>query len=387
MRLRHPDGQTVHVSYCTNVHAAEDLDGILIQLDTYAVPIREQLGTDVLGLGLWLAAPVAAALAVDATARQRLRHALDARGLEVVTLNGFPYQAFQAPVVKHAVYEPDWTSPRRLGYTLNLARILVDLLPADAARGSISTLPLAWREPWDGERASYCRQALDRLAAGLAVLEERSGRTVRVGFEPEPGCVVETTVQAASLLAGMDTTRLGICLDLAHLACAWEQPADALRVLHAAGLPIVKTQVSAALASADPHADADVLRRYVEPRFLHQTRSPGGLSTDDLDQALALGRGDDRPWRVHFHVPVHAPPVPPLQSTVGVLDDALGELLGRPAAECDHLDVETYTWGVLPAGQRPDGPDELAAGIAAALALTRDRLLGLGLARISEVVA
>ena len=29
MRFRHPDGTLVHAAYCTNVHAAEDLAGVL----------------------------------------------------------------------------------------------------------------------------------------------------------------------------------------------------------------------------------------------------------------------------------------------------------------------------------------------------------------------
>jgi hypothetical protein len=372
MRLRHRDGQVVHVSYCTNVHAAEDLDGILAQLDTYAVGVRERLGTDVLGLGLWLAAPAAGTLAGDPAALRRLRSALDARGLEVVTLNGFPYAAFQQPVVKGAVYRPDWTEPARLAYTVDLARILARLLPDDAARGSVSTLPLAWRTPWDAGRADACRRALDALAAELGRLD----REVRVAFEPEPGCVVETTAQAAEALRDTDTGRLGVCLDLAHLACAWEDPAQALAGLRAAGVPVVKTQVSAALASDDPAADADVLRRYVEPRFLHQTRGADGLSTDDLDEAL--GRGGTGPWRIHYHVPIHAAPVPPLRATTDVLTGALRELVGGPAALCDHLDVETYTWGVLPPGSRPDTPAELAAGIAAELGYARTLLEQLG---------
>jgi Xylose isomerase-like TIM barrel len=382
MRLRHRDGQVVHLSYCTNVHAAEDLSGILAQLDTYAVPVRARLGSDVLGLGLWLAAPAAAALAADAGARHRLRTALSARGLEVVTLNGFPYAAFQDPVVKYAVYRPDWTDPRRLSYTLDLARVLVDLLPADATRGSISTLPLAWRTPWTAERSDACRRALDALAAGLARLD----RPVRVGFEPEPGCVIETTAQAATLLSDVDTERLGVCLDLAHLACGWEEPAVALGTLRAAGLPIVKTQVSAALSSDDPRRDAAVLRRYVEPRFLHQTRGRDGLSTDDLDEALRAA-GPTAPWRVHYHVPLHAAPVPPLRATITVLDDALRELLSGPVAGCDHLDVETYTWNVLPEELRPENPDRLAAGIAAELSWARDRLTGLGLTAPQEATA
>jgi len=121
----------MHLSYCTNVHPAEDLAGIIAQFDAYAVPIRERLGTGALGLGLWLSAPVAAELAADHVLRCRLRTELKARGLEVVTLNGFPYRAFHAPVVKRDVYRPSWAQPARREYTLGLARLLARLLPDD----------------------------------------------------------------------------------------------------------------------------------------------------------------------------------------------------------------------------------------------------------------
>ncbi len=377
MRLKHRDGQTVHLAYCTNVHPAEDLDGIVHQLDTYAVPAKRLLDVDILGIGLWLAVDAAAGLAADSTSRARLRRELAARGLEVVTLNGFPYRAFHAPVVKHAVYQPDWTTRERLDYTLILAGILADLMPDDAARGSVSTLPLAWRDPWSAERSTAARRNLDLLATGLSDLASRTGRTVRVAFEPEPGCVIETTSQAQRELSGMDTRFLGICLDLAHLACAWEQPADALAALTDAGLPVVKVQVSAALGVGDPAGARDTLRHYVEPRFLHQTRARDGSGVDDLGDALDAGMAG--PWRVHFHVPLHAAPAPPLHATHGTLRAALGELLGGTSARCDHFEVETYTWGVLPADQRPETPEQLAAGIAAELAFARDELLDLGL--------
>lgn len=372
MRLTHPSGTTSHLSYCTNVHPAEDLEGIIGQFDTYAVPVRDRLGASVLGLGLWLAAPVAAELAADPALRGRLRDELSVRGLEVVTLNGFPYRSFHDPVVKHAVYHPDWTTRERLSYTLDLARVLADLLPGDAARGSVSTLPLAWRDPWNAAMAEQAARHLDELAAGLAAVESETGRTVRVGFEPEPGCVVETTAQAITHLAGVDTDRLGLCLDLAHLACAWEDPAGALKALRASGLPIVKVQLSAALETGEPEA----LRDYVEPRFLHQTRTAAGHQADDLDEALE--RGLPGPWRVHYHVPLHAAPAAPLSTTIPVLREALKELAGGPEPLCDHYDVETYTWGVLPPALRPRTPEQLAAGIADELDFARTELRDVG---------
>ena len=387
MRLWHRDGQTIHLGYCTNVHPGEDLPEIMAQLDTYAAEVRRLVPADRLGVGLWLAAPVAAQLAADPDEVARIGRELHARGLEVVTFNGFPYRSFHAPVVKYAVYQPDWLTRERMDYTVDLARILAGLLPEDAARGSVSTLPLAWRTPWTPQQSATARQRLDELASQLAVVRAQTGRLVRVAFEPEPGCVVESTAQAAAALSGTDPEYLGVCVDLAHLACAWEEPAAALARLAAAGLPVVKVQVSAALGAERPdEADtAAALRGYAEPRFLHQTRSAVGQAADDLAQALDAHLPG--PWRVHFHVPVHAAPQPPLHSTIDVLRTALDVLVGGETAVCDHLDVETYTWSVLPPAQRPAGPVELAEGIAAELRFTRGELLALGLSERSPAEA
>ncbi|MFI5687615.1 metabolite traffic protein EboE [Streptomyces sp. NPDC051636] len=379
MRLRHRDGQTIHLGYCTNVHAGEELPEIVGQLDAYAVTARRLLGADRLGVGLWLAAPVAAQLAADPGAVDRLRRDLDARGLEVVTCNGFPYRAFHAPVVKHAVYRPDWLTDERMAYTVDLARVLAGLLPDDAARGSVSTLPLAWRTPWTARHRAAAGRRLAELADQLRAVHARTGRLIRVGFEPEPGCVLESTEQVADGLSGVDTRYLGVCLDLAHLACGWEEPGAALARLAGAGLPVVKVQVSAALGADHPEqaGTSAALRGYAEPRFLHQTRSAAGHAADDLTDALEAGFPG--PWRVHYHVPLHAAPQPPLHATLDVLRGALAVLVGGDRALCDHLEVETYTWNVLPPAQRPSGPGRLAEGIAAEVAFARDELLALGL--------
>lgn len=387
MRLRHPDGSTVHLAYCTNVHPAENLDGVLGQLSDYAEPVREQLGAQVLGLGLWLAHDVAAQLSADPAAVSSLRKELDARGLEVVTLNGFPYRGFQEPVVKHKVYSPDWSARERLDYTLSLARILAALLPDDAARGSVSTLPYAWRTPWPADAVDAAQRQLDRLARGLASLEADTGRTIRVGLEPEPGCVVETTAQAAEHLRDVDTDRIGVCLDACHLAVGFEDAGEALARLDAVGLSVVKAQASAALQADDPADEATraALRRFDEPRFLHQTRrcSAGVVSgRDDLGAALDedAGLAGGSPWRVHFHVPLHSPPEAPLASTAETsLDATLRALVGGAHPRTDHIEVETYTWGVLPDGQRPTDRTGLVGGIAAEVAWARKRLVALGL--------
>ncbi|GAA4548776.1 metabolite traffic protein EboE [Amycolatopsis samaneae] len=379
MRFRHRDGTLVHLAYCTNVHAAEDFDGVLDQLARYAEPVRDRLGADRLGLGLWLARPVADELLTTPAAVSRLRTELASRGLEVVTLNGFPYQGFHDPVVKHKVYHPDWSTAERARYTLDLAKLLAALLPDDITRGSVSTLPLAWRTEWSPGSREAAHAHLDRLGLELAELAAETGRVVRVGFEPEPGCVIETSAQAATLLSDVDKRWLGVCLDACHLAVGFEDPAAAVANLAEAGLSVIKLQVSCALQADNPSDEVvrNALRSFAEPRFLHQCTEAAPPGTDDLDAAVAGELPGHRPWRVHFHVPLHTDPPPPLRSTRGVLAQTLTELLGGPSARVDHLEVETYTWQVLP--HPPADAAGLVAGLAAELNWTRRQLIDIGL--------
>jgi sugar phosphate isomerase/epimerase len=385
MRFRHPDGTTVHLSYCTNVHPAETLDGVLAQLRDYCEPVRRRLGRDRLGIGLWLAKDAAHALITNPAALRGLRAELDRRGLEVVTLNGFPYEGFGAEEVKYRVYKPDWTDPERLAHTTDLARLLAALLPHDATEGTISTLPLAWRTPFDNVAAESARAALTSLAVRLDALEDLTGKSVRIAVEPEPGCIVETTADAIAPLSAIGSRRIGICIDTCHLATSFEDPETALAALVAAGVTIPKAQLSAALHAEEPHLPdvRTALAAFAEPRFLHQTRtrtSAGLRGTDDLHEAVAgQALPDGASWRSHFHVPLHAPPAPPLTSTLPVLKDTLSRLVGGPAPLTRHLEVETYTWQALPTELRPRNRTQLADGIAAELTLARDLLVDLGL--------
>ena len=387
MRFRHPDGSTVHLAYCTNVHPAETLEGVRAQLRDHCEPVRRRLGRDRLGIGLWLAKDAARALINDPAALRSLRGELEHRGLEVVTLNGFPYEGFGAQEVKYRVYAPDWTDPERLAHTTDLARLLAALLPDDVNEGTISTLPIAWRTPFadDPTAARTAQRALTTLAQRLDALAELTGKSIRIGLEPEPGCTVETTADAIGPLTTVGHDRIGICVDTCHLATSFEDPDTALDALHTAGVPVVKAQLSAALHAEHPHLPEvrAALGAFAEPRFLHQTRTltaSGLRGTDDLDEAVSGAvLPDSTPWRSHFHVPLHAPPAPPLTSTLPVLQSVLDRLVGGPAPLTRHLEVETYTWQALPAELRPRTRTQLADGIAAELTLARDLLVDLGL--------
>ena len=386
------------LSYCTNVHPAEDLDGVLDQLVRYAAPVREAAGLDVLGVGLWMPAVLAHRLAGSPDDRARLRAVLAEHRLQVHTLNAFPYGGFHAEVVKLDVYTPTWADPERLAYTLECAEVLADLLP-DGVDGSISTLPLAWREPWTEADDAAATRAFAELSAGLRDLAARTGRVVRVAVEPEPGCVLDTVEDVVTWLAArtgprsddgepaegaIDPEHVGVCLDTCHLAVSFADPAGAVARIAAAGLRVVKIQASAALHvpdAADPAARAAV-GAFAEQRYIHQVRelSADGavLAADDLpaalggDGAAAGALPAQGPWRVHFHVPLHHEPQAPLEATSEVLRTAVAAVRETPHGEDAHLDVETYTWSVLPEGA---ATDSLVAGIAAELRWATTHLL------------
>jgi len=387
-RRHHPS--PLHLGYCTNVHPGADLAALHRVVEVHAAAVRRHLGVERLGLGLWLGQAVVAALADDRSAVARLAAAMAEAGVYPFTLNCFPYGNFQSRVVKRAVYTPDWTSPARADYTVAAARLLVDLAPPEVATATLSTLPLGWGDGWDGDHTEVACARLIATAVALQRLADETGRGVRLCLEPEPGCVVETTAQAIDLFHGplaaaaraagegvslVDET-LGICFDCCHQAVAFEPPEASLDALAAAGVVVGKVQLSCGLEVADPSSAATrtALASFDEPRFLHQVRAggPDGVvaAADDLGDALAAAAaGDfpvDRPWRVHFHGPIHRPVVGAVATTQGELARAIRHIVA--ARLCDHLEVETYTWLVLPEGERPTDDDALAGALAAEVA-------------------
>jgi sugar phosphate isomerase/epimerase len=273
--------------------------------------------------------------------------------------------------------------------------IAAELLPPGGS-GSISTLPLGWRTPWTADDDARATAALRRVSNGLRDLRDRTGRTIRLAIEPEPGCVLDTVADVVRWLAprlrapasdaetdaaadrradGIDPEHVGICLDTCHLAVSFADPAATVRLVESAGIRIVKVQASAALHvddPADPPSRAAVAA-FVEQRYLHQTRElgpDGGVTpVDDLPEALE-DLPADGPWRVHFHVPLHLAPTPPLRASTDVLREAVTAVRATRHGDEAHLDIETYTWSVL-----PGGVDDLVDGIAAELRWALEELL------------
>ncbi len=388
------------LSYCTNVHPGRQLAEVLSGLRQYTYPLQRAAGGP-LAAGLWLAAPVISELRTS-DGVTRLRETLAGGNLTCHTLNAFPYGDFHSRRVKEQVYLPDWTDAHRQQYTLDCARVLGALLP-DEVEGSISTVPLGFKSlPRTASFFADCQERLLRTAQELDRICRETGRLIRLAIEPEPLCVLETTPETIGFFEGLfaeagrqgleDLARrhLGVCYDVCHQAVEFEPVGESIAALHGAGIRLNKIHISSAIELRDPRHNTEgraALARYVEERYLHQTTAhlPGGkvLRQLDLTQELALEPPAEflaaDCWRIHFHVPVNAANLGPLHTTRSELGPALEAVSRLPSAP--HLEVETYTWEVLPEGTAPGierTTDWLVAGLSRELTGTRELLDAVG---------
>ena len=369
-----------HLTYCTNIHPGETWDEVFENVRTHVLAVKALVSPNAaFGVGLRLSARAAASLR-DAERLLEFKHFLRERDLYVFTINGFPYGPFHAQPVKAAVYRPDWSERERGRYTNDLAALLAELLP-EGMSGSISTVPGAFKADVPNEaRVSEIAEQLLQQAVDLQRLYSESGRLISLALEPEPCCLLETTSETidfferhllspsaiAKVARRAQTERaeaeqiirrhLGVCLDTCHAAIEFEQADDTLDRLSNAGITISKIQLSTGLRLPGPSADMlQALRAYDEPVYLHQVVAESAqgelLRFEDLPSALASADAQRAAeWRVHFHVPLYDTDLGAFTNTQAYL----ARVLERQAKQrvSQQLEVETYTWDVLPPEQR-----------------------------------
>ena len=361
----------LHLAYCTNIHRGESWPETFAALSTHTLDVRARVCPDrPFAIGLRLSERAAAELSDPETLRQFQRW-LDQNTAYVFTINGFPYGQFHGTRVKEQVYRPDWTSPDRLAYTNRLFDLLTHLLPPGLA-GSVSTLPGSFKEfITTREQLTEIRQNLFRCIEHIARLSERTGHDLHLGLEPEPLGLWENSAETIAFFHQLRAEHphnprlvrhLGVNYDTCHFALQFEEPADALAAFRAANIRISKLHLSSALKTR-PTPDARIaLQKFADDIYLHQViaRDATGTLTRhrDLPDALThpstLNSQPSSPslqpsseWRIHFHVPLHAPAAPPFANTNDHLLGVLDQLAANPQL-CAHLEMETYTWEVLP---------------------------------------
>jgi sugar phosphate isomerase/epimerase len=305
------------------------------------------------GFGLYLAAEAARTFAMDFAARQELKKALDEAGLVCWTANAFPYGGFHDTLVKQAAFSPDWRTAERLRFTLDVAKVLLDVAPDDGSPVSVSTCPLGYGQAAVDDPATI--QHLQIVASTFTALSEASGRSLCLAIEPEPDGGFERVSQLAAWLSkrftGEQLRHLGVCWDLCHSAVVGEDTQVVLASLKSTAVHLAKIQISSALQLKQQltPARSQRLKQLTQDAYLHQVRGVDGQQrafafADVPDFLAATEHHDGQDLRVHCHVPV-------CQSDYG--DGMQGtewKAAVRLAQQAGYRDfeLETYTLPGLP---------------------------------------
>ncbi|MBH8565249.1 metabolite traffic protein EboE [Nostoc sp. CENA67] len=381
----------IHLTYCTNIHPGETWPEVFANLKKYIPNLKSRLSPKApFGIGLRLA-DVAAKELLESNNLAQFQEWLTEQDLYVFTLNGFPYGGFHRQVVKDQVYAPDWSKKERLDYTLNLTQILATLLPAGLT-GGISTLPLSYKPWWQADQAttetvfnnSCINLAL--VVAEMIRIRDETGKLLHIDLEPEPDGLIENTSEVIDFYQNwllpiggkylseklniqqtLAETKLlehvRLCYDTCHFSVEYEEPKSVFARLQSAGIKIGKIQISAAIQVKLPaevekrSLIVERLRPFAESTYLHQVierQSDGTLHHyPDLVTALPyLEQSLAEEWRTHFHVPIFIRDYQILESTQDDIATVLQLLQTNNA--CQHLEIETYTWDVLPAEMKID---------------------------------
>jgi hypothetical protein len=386
----------MHLAYCTNVHRGETWAETFDALNQYTLRVRERVcPTQPFGVGLRLSQEAAEELS-DTGRLLEFQRWLGKNQCYVFTINGFPFGRFHGARAKEFAYAPDWTSPERLAYTNLLFDLLSQLAPP-GVEASVSTLPGSFKGfALHGEDLRKIRDNIWHCIEHIARLSYQTGRRMHLGLEPEPMCLLESSGETIHFFERLRAEHprderlaphLGVDYDTCHFAVEFEEPQNALACLLHHHIKISKIHLSSAL-KVRPTAEArQALAAFVDNTYLHQVvvcRGDGQrFIYRDLDEALAgepteledgASEGAQAPeWRIHFHIPLHSPPTALFDNTsdhiAGVLD-----LLANNPGTCTHLEMETYTWEVLPPELKDrDIVDQLAAEYDWTLSNLRER--------------
>ncbi|MEN5054179.1 MULTISPECIES: metabolite traffic protein EboE [Sphingobacterium] len=375
---------TGHLTYCTNIHPGKNWNDDFTALKDNFSFIKESVSPgQPLGIGLRLSNVSSLELSEQGNIAE-FKHWLKENNAYVFTMNGFPYGEFHRTVVKEDVHTPDWTTEARKDYTIRLFTILQSLLP-EGMVGGISTSPLSYRH-WFKTATDFTEAKNAATINIVAVIQElvtianATGTVMHLDLEPEPDGIIETgrefidwytddllptaisdLVDSFGITAieaeALTKRHLCLCYDVCHFAIGYEDHADVLKELKEKGIAVGKIQISAALkANMDQSPDQRIaikesFQKFNEPTYLHQVvalkRDGKLIRYTDLTPAIAdFEHQDVMQWRAHFHVPISVQDIGVLQSTQQDIIEVLN--LQKVAPFTEHLEVETYTWEVLP---------------------------------------
>lgn len=386
MKLKHG----LHLAYCTNIHRGGSWEETFASLETHVMAVRRRVcPDDAYAIGLRLGADAAKELS-DRQTLTRFQRWLEQQNCYVFTVNGFPYGQFHGERVKEQVYAPDWTTNERVEYTNLLFDLVGEIVP-EGVEGSVSTVPVSYKEFITEDRqVAAARKNIWKCIEHIEKVSRRTGKKLHLGLEPEPLCYLETSEEMVRFVEQMRKDRpgdlrleehLGINYDCCHLAVEFESPAEAIGRLKQHKIRFSKFHISNAMRVRPTPEVRQALHAFTDDIYFHQTIARNGEGEitrhRDLDEALALHNqlppGPDEEWRIHFHIPLHAEPTDTFSTTADHVQGVL-DLLKADPSMCSHLEMETYTWEVMPAHmKRRNVVDQLVSEYDWTLKELRDR--------------
>jgi len=375
---------SAHLTFCTNIYAGESWAAHFTVLKDSFPVLKAKLSSEKpMGIGLRLS-NLASIEILQENHLEEFKQWLTTVGGYVFTMNGFPYGGFHHTRVKDQVHAPDWTTNERFDYTIRLFKILAEIIP-EGIEGGISTSPLSYK-PWfstSNEQEIATATATEnilKVAEELRNIKERTGKTLHLDIEPEPDGFLESgpefidwyenvLLKSGKLTEDIIKEHITLCYDVCHFAIGYEPHAEIINELKNRGISVGKIQISAALkaelpvAVSERNAVIDELARFNEPTYLHQVIAKQNNGTlvryPDLSNALADKENTNATeWRAHFHVPIFIEDMGLIQSTQSDIKAVLD--YHKSKAFTNHLEVETYTWEVLPISLKAPLNDSIA---------------------------
>jgi hypothetical protein len=370
-----------HLTYCSNIHTGEGWQEHFSELKKNIPRIKKSVSPNAkMGIGLRLANQASIELS-ESQNLELFKNWLAENDCYVFTMNGFPYGGFHDTVVKDNVHSPDWTKLERVDYTNRMFEILAKILPNDLLEGGISTSPLSYRFWWKNtnelEKATrIATQNILSVVDNLLIIKDKYNKILHLDIEPEPDGILENSAEfidwynnfllpmgeehfttkgfSQSKSQAIIRTHVQLCFDICHFGVSYEEPQEVVDKLISQDIRIGKIQISSALKidfSTDEMAKMEAIAKYNEPTYLHQViakkRDGSFEKFRDLKPALeAFEMGKYAEWRVHFHVPLFLEKYNLLSSTQSEIVKTLNIQKQKPFT--NHLEIETYTWSVLP---------------------------------------
>jgi hypothetical protein len=366
-----------HLTYSTLVHATDNWEQLWKSVNTFLPAVKARIApSQKFGVCLRTSAPSAALLSAEPSKRADLKQFFADNDLYLYTANAFVYGVFKKQVIKEDVYEPDWRTEERVEYTKQVANLLAELAP-EGVEPSIQTAPLGFKPRVTGDDVvrAYTTNVI-RIVAHLVELQKKTGRVVTLGLEPEPRCYLETTdetityfkdelfsgraAQQLAKMAGLTEAdaaaamrkHMGVVFDIGHQSVGYEDIPSSLHKLVDNGVQIVKLQEAAAMYMPNvTQKTVDALQAFAKTIYLSQTcQKKDGQHTwfVNLEDAFEdwYRNPGPREWRTHFHVPVFLDDLGAFGTTRFALEQALA--VHRKTPVSSQLEIETYTWDVLP---------------------------------------